>query len=320
MVATPRAATQEETRGPIVAHMYASAKKRVVEAFRALVRPEASPHLDDVVGHLSESIDQQLNLKRELERTRDEVEEARVAKRRRNESYDALRDDYEDLRDDYEALKASVNRREAASATGWKEALAATCRATCDEMLKHMDNERAEQATALAAEKERHAAALAAETEHAAVLHAATEKLHEELTEMLKHIDTERAEQATALAAEKANLKAQAADLKTQQSDREKRLVTKLMASREQVTSMEGQVAERDARIAALEASAAKATTDWDDQHRCVVCLDEIRTHAFSPCCHVCTCVGCADNVMAKSKEYPICCQGANSAFQIYLA
>ena len=123
--------------------MYASAKKRVVEAFRALVRPEASPHLDDVVGHLSESIDQQLNLKRELERTRDEVEEARVAKRRRNESYDALRDDYEDLRDDYEALKASVNRREAASATGWKEALAATCRATCDEMLKHMDNERA---------------------------------------------------------------------------------------------------------------------------------------------------------------------------------
>ena len=203
MVATPRAATQEETRGPIVAHMYASAKKRVVEAFRALVRPEASPHLDDVVGHLSESIDQQLNLKRELERTRDEVEEARVAKRRRNESYDALRDDYEDLRDDYEALKASVNRREAASATGWKEALAATCRATCDEMLKHMDNERAEQATALAAEKERHAAALAAETEHAAVLHAATEKLQEELTEMLKHIDTERAEQATALAAEK---------------------------------------------------------------------------------------------------------------------
>ena len=77
---------------------------------------------------------------------------------------------------------------------------------------------------------------------------------------------------------------------------------------------------ERDSRIATLEASAVKATTDWDDQHRCVVCLDEVRTHAFSPCCHLCTCLGCADDIMAKNQECPICCREAAFTFQVYVA
>ena len=127
-----------------------------------------------------------------------------------------------------------------------------------------------------------------------------------------KHAD----EQAGRIAA----LEAQAAALDKQQSDREKRLVTKLMASREQLAEHAAQATNLRARIAALEASAAKATADWDDQHRCVVCMDEIRTHAFSPCCHLCTCAGCADNIMAKNKECPICCLEASSTFQIYVA
>ena len=124
-----------------------------------------------------------------------------------------------------------------------------------------------------------------------------------------------------------AALEASEADLKTQQSDREKRLVTKLMAAREQVTEHAAQVAkrgaqlaERDARIAALEASAAKAKTDWDDERLCVVCLDERRTRAFAPCSHLCACEGCADNIMAQNKECPICCREASSIFQIYVS
>ena len=186
------------------------------------------------------------------------------------------------------------------------------------------------------------AEAARAEVERAAELQALQKRVREvvEAAETqvaaLPALGAEPEDAGERLASEKHadELTDQVAALKTQQSDREKRLVTKLMAAREQVVERDAQaaehaaqVAERDAqaadlraRIAALEASAAKSTNEWEDRLHCVLCMYEVRSHALSPCGHLCMCEGCANDVMAKSKQCPICCQEAVTHFRVYLA
>ena len=44
----------------------------------------------------------------------------------------------------------------------------------------------------------------------------------------------------------------------------------------------------------------------------CCVCMEARKTHAFVPCGHRCVCEGCADCIMAASKECPVCRQASN--------
>ena len=65
-------------------------------------------------------------------------------------------------------------------------------------------------------------------------------------------------------------------------------------------------MAERDEGIAALEASAAKAKANWDDEYGlCVVCMDERRTRVPSAPAAICarSCEGCADTSSSHGQE-----------------
>jgi cysteine-rich repeat protein len=43
-------------------------------------------------------------------------------------------------------------------------------------------------------------------------------------------------------------------------------------------------------------------------QSECCVCLDEVKSHAFVPCGHLCVCAGCAESIMSSlKKECPSC-------------
>ena len=51
----------------------------------------------------------------------------------------------------------------------------------------------------------------------------------------------------------------------------------------------------------------------------CVVCMDEVKTHAFVPCGHLCVCDRCAADIMASSKkECPNCRGPATHAMKIF--
>ena len=54
-------------------------------------------------------------------------------------------------------------------------------------------------------------------------------------------------------------------------------------------------------------------------ERECVVCMDEVKTHAFVPCGHFCVCDRCAAEIMASSKkECPNCRGAATQTMKIY--
>ena len=68
----------------------------------------------------------------------------------------------------------------------------------------------------------------------------------------------------------------------------------------------------------AVKASNHISTEDDSDPLCCVVCLDEIPTHAFVPCGHRCVCSADAERVMAESKLCPVCRAPAHQAIRIF--
>jgi hypothetical protein len=52
---------------------------------------------------------------------------------------------------------------------------------------------------------------------------------------------------------------------------------------------------------------AAGTTTAANFSSECVVCLDAAKTHLFVPCGHQCVCESCSRDVMAGSKQCPMC-------------
>jgi hypothetical protein len=51
----------------------------------------------------------------------------------------------------------------------------------------------------------------------------------------------------------------------------------------------------------------------------CCVCMESAKSHVFIPCGHVCVCQGCAEQVMASSKECPMCRQVSISFYRVYM-
>jgi len=51
----------------------------------------------------------------------------------------------------------------------------------------------------------------------------------------------------------------------------------------------------------------------------CCVCMESRKSHIFVPCGHVCVCGGCADNIMAASKECPICRQVSSLCMKVFM-
>ena len=123
------------------------------------------------------------------------------------------------------------------------------------------------------------------------------------------------------------------------QSDREKRLVTKLKAAREQLATMKTQAAERDARlaerdtqaierdvrIAALKATAAKATIDRLGRSAPLRRVPRRGTDTRSAPGAICARARAArttswPRTSQKNQECPICCREAAFTFQVYVA
>ena len=52
--------------------------------------------------------------------------------------------------------------------------------------------------------------------------------------------------------------------------------------------------------------------------NECVVCLDEKKTHMFTPCHHRCVCEGCADSIMGGTKECPMCRANVKGLLRVY--
>ena len=108
---------------------------------------------------------------------------------------------------------------------------------------------------------------------------------------------------------------------------RAERLAKRNAALQAQLTEAQSQVADRDAQatlrdawIATLEASAAKAQDDLDEERMCCVCLEKPKTHALVPCGHVCTCEGCAkDKIMATDGLCPMCRTQSAQILQVYV-
>jgi len=55
------------------------------------------------------------------------------------------------------------------------------------------------------------------------------------------------------------------------------------------------------------------------DESECCVCLTNDKSWIFIPCGHVCVCRGCAHDVMASSRECPLCRQKTTGIFQVFL-
>jgi hypothetical protein len=50
----------------------------------------------------------------------------------------------------------------------------------------------------------------------------------------------------------------------------------------------------------------------------CCVCLEADKSHIFAPCGHFCVCQGCADSIMAASKECPVCRQASILCMRVF--
>merc|ERR1719245_1762297 len=58
---------------------------------------------------------------------------------------------------------------------------------------------------------------------------------------------------------------------------------------------------------------AENAKSRAEDQHLCVVCLVEPKTHSFRPCKHFCVCENCAVRIQySDSKKCPTCREAIN--------
>lgn len=51
----------------------------------------------------------------------------------------------------------------------------------------------------------------------------------------------------------------------------------------------------------------------------CCICLDKIKTHAFLPCGHLCSCMDCASFLAAQREPCPICRRPIQRAAQIFV-
>ena len=51
----------------------------------------------------------------------------------------------------------------------------------------------------------------------------------------------------------------------------------------------------------------------------CCVCLEADKSHIFAPCGHLCVCQGCADSIMAASKECPVCRQASILCMRVFV-
>lgn len=52
----------------------------------------------------------------------------------------------------------------------------------------------------------------------------------------------------------------------------------------------------------------------------CIICLHQMRSHAFVPCGHVCVCKACGDSTMRQSGCCPLCRQKAQQAMRLYFS
>lgn len=55
------------------------------------------------------------------------------------------------------------------------------------------------------------------------------------------------------------------------------------------------------------------------DESECCVCLTNDKSWIFIPCGHVCVCRDCAHDIMASSRECPLCRQKTTGIFQVFL-
>ena len=69
-----------------------------------------------------------------------------------------------------------------------------------------------------------------------------------------------------------------------------------------------------EARVAKFEASQNNDLPD--DDTSCVICLTQLRTHAFTPCGHKCVCKDCADKI--TDKKCPICRVKSSAVIKVF--
>jgi len=71
-----------------------------------------------------------------------------------------------------------------------------------------------------------------------------------------------------------------------------------------------------DVRVAKFEAREAIQNDDDLHDDTCVICLTQLRTHAFIPCGHKCVCKDCSDKL--KDKKCPICRVKSSSVIKVF--
>ena len=66
------------------------------------------------------------------------------------------------------------------------------------------------------------------------------------------------------------------------------------------------------------EARYKEAEVDNDKKNVCVVCLENKKTHAFNPCGHMCVCETCADEIIQRGSNCPMCRGDITSLLKIF--
>jgi hypothetical protein len=66
------------------------------------------------------------------------------------------------------------------------------------------------------------------------------------------------------------------------------------------------------------EARYKEAEVDNDKKNVCVVCLENKKTHAFNPCGHMCVCETCADEIIQRGSNCPMCRADITSLLKIF--
>lgn len=102
-------------------------------------------------------------------------------------------------------------------------------------------------------------------------------------------------------------------------------LTSPLSASCPQMPSMPASFGHSDTPLPPTSTPMAASTTaietppsTLNNEPECVICFSEPKSHAFIPCGHKCVCKACADAVIAKNRECPMCRRTASLIVQIF--
>jgi len=63
-----------------------------------------------------------------------------------------------------------------------------------------------------------------------------------------------------------------------------------------------------------------KERKELKEKVACIVCLNSVRSHVFTPCNHLCACEGCSLDIMKKKAGCPICRESIQGTVKVFMS